>query len=302
MNGWSSRPGADGWDDEPAWVYEITWEWEPVPGQRYPGDPGRRKAVHTPVYEASRGSSAPSSAPPAGQSSPAAGPGRGPAPADDPQRYVVSPPRDSRDDPSWNRPMPYGGSQDQRRGAAPVYGRGVPVTPGQARVPGSAPVSPDHPSSAPVSPGRSSSVPVSPGRGGASGAARVPQQQDGPRRGPAGPGAAPGAENWAGPQQAPWGRGDGPVSPAPGGRGGFGAGQQGGPGLPARGGAQVPGGPRGPVQQGGPGAPQHAGGPGAPQHAGGPGAPQHSEGRHQGPPSRFGGSTGVRAARWSTGG
>src|SRR3954466_1933517 len=53
MNGWSSQLGDGAWDDEPAWVYEITWEWEPLPGQRYPGDPGRRKAVHTPVYEAS---------------------------------------------------------------------------------------------------------------------------------------------------------------------------------------------------------------------------------------------------------
>ena len=52
LNGWSSQPG-NLWGDEPAWVYEITWEWEPLPGQRYPGDPGRRKAVHTPVYEAS---------------------------------------------------------------------------------------------------------------------------------------------------------------------------------------------------------------------------------------------------------
>ena len=34
MNGWSSHSGADRWDDEPAWVYEITWEWEPLPGQR----------------------------------------------------------------------------------------------------------------------------------------------------------------------------------------------------------------------------------------------------------------------------
>src|SRR3954451_2478127 len=54
MNGWSSHAGAGGWDAEPAWIYEITWEWEPLPGQRYPGDPGRRRVVHTPVYEASR--------------------------------------------------------------------------------------------------------------------------------------------------------------------------------------------------------------------------------------------------------
>src|SRR3954447_20634878 len=55
MNGWSSHSSDDRWGDEPAWVYEITWEWEPLVGQRYPGDPGRRRAVHTPVYEASRG-------------------------------------------------------------------------------------------------------------------------------------------------------------------------------------------------------------------------------------------------------
>ncbi|WP_394328299.1 hypothetical protein, partial [Couchioplanes caeruleus] len=52
MNGWSSHVGAGAWDDEPAWVYEITWEWQPLPGQRYPGDPGRRRAVHHPVYDA----------------------------------------------------------------------------------------------------------------------------------------------------------------------------------------------------------------------------------------------------------
>jgi hypothetical protein len=39
MNGWSSQVSDDRWGDEPAWVYEITWEWEPLPGQRYPGDP-----------------------------------------------------------------------------------------------------------------------------------------------------------------------------------------------------------------------------------------------------------------------
>lgn len=86
MNGWSSRPGGEGWDDEPAWVYEVTWEWEPLPGQRYPGDPGRRKAVHTPVYEASRGQSsgtAPVSSVPEG----GAAQGFGRVPAEDPQRY-----------------------------------------------------------------------------------------------------------------------------------------------------------------------------------------------------------------------
>ncbi len=35
MNGWSSRPD-NLWGDEPAWVYEISWEWEPLGGQRYP--------------------------------------------------------------------------------------------------------------------------------------------------------------------------------------------------------------------------------------------------------------------------
>src|SRR3712207_2653726 len=52
MNGWSSHRGPGGWDDEPAWVYEITWEWEPTPGKRDPADPGRRRAVHQPVYDA----------------------------------------------------------------------------------------------------------------------------------------------------------------------------------------------------------------------------------------------------------
>src|SRR3954447_11569137 len=99
MNGWSSQLGDDRWGDEPAWVYEITWEWEPLPGQRYPGDPGRRKAVHTPVYEASRGDDRG-----AGRAavSPAAGP---PTPAswsgppDQPQgRYAhqAAPPEDTR--------------------------------------------------------------------------------------------------------------------------------------------------------------------------------------------------------------
>lgn len=56
MRGWSSHLGGDSWDDEPAWLYEITWEWEQLPAQRHPGDPERRRrAVHIPVYEASRG-------------------------------------------------------------------------------------------------------------------------------------------------------------------------------------------------------------------------------------------------------
>ena len=63
MNGWSSRVGDNGWDDEPTWVYELTWEWEPLHGQRYPGDPGPRKATHTPVYDASQGGGRAAAAP-----------------------------------------------------------------------------------------------------------------------------------------------------------------------------------------------------------------------------------------------
>ncbi|HET9517327.1 MAG TPA: hypothetical protein VFO77_06345, partial [Actinoplanes sp.] len=34
-------------------MYETTWEWEPLPGQRYPGDPGRpRRTVDRPRPEA----------------------------------------------------------------------------------------------------------------------------------------------------------------------------------------------------------------------------------------------------------
>src|SRR3954447_17385385 len=61
MNGWSSHSGADRWDDEPAWVYEITWEGDRKRGQRSPGDPGRRRAVHHPVYDASLAAEAASS-------------------------------------------------------------------------------------------------------------------------------------------------------------------------------------------------------------------------------------------------
>src|SRR3954469_11098900 len=84
MNGWSSQRGDDRWGDEPAWVYEITWEWEPqTPGQRYPGDPGRRKAVPTPVYEASQSpgagvASRESASPGAPQSGRQSGPQPGP--------------------------------------------------------------------------------------------------------------------------------------------------------------------------------------------------------------------------------
>ncbi|MBU2670692.1 WG repeat-containing protein [Actinoplanes bogorensis] len=124
MSGWGS------WADEPAWVYEITWEWEAQPGQRYPGDPGRRKAVHTPVYEASDSGSASAPASWSGPSedqerspyasSPApARPIRGadrPAPASDGR-----PASDSRrEEPLWNRPA---GALPEQRGSAPVYGR-----------------------------------------------------------------------------------------------------------------------------------------------------------------------------------
>ncbi|HEX8345966.1 MAG TPA: WG repeat-containing protein [Actinoplanes sp.] len=44
VKGWGSDPGEDQWDDQPAWSSEVTWEWEPLPGQRYPGDPTRRRA------------------------------------------------------------------------------------------------------------------------------------------------------------------------------------------------------------------------------------------------------------------
>ena len=101
MNGWSSHLGADRWDDEPAWIYEITWEWEPVPGQRYPGDPGRRRrAVHIPVYEAARGDDV-------------HGVGRVPADAatssvrtrgSSPRRYGHR--RSRAGEPSWNQPVP----------------------------------------------------------------------------------------------------------------------------------------------------------------------------------------------------
>ena len=140
MNGWSSHSGADRWDDEPAWVYEITWEWEPLPGQRYPGDPGRRRAVHNPVYDASRAAEAAStwdsdfraiaqaSGPPAPTSggpstarpvSPAAGRatvGRPPQPPPSwsgpeytPRTPYVSgsaAPPPQQQGPSWNRPVP----------------------------------------------------------------------------------------------------------------------------------------------------------------------------------------------------
>src|SRR5258707_15147838 len=88
MNGGSSHAGADRWDDEPAWIYEITWEWEPLPGQRYPGDEGRRRAVHTPVYEVSRPDDA--------------------SPADDERgvgRAMVGPP--PAQPPAWTDPSAY---------------------------------------------------------------------------------------------------------------------------------------------------------------------------------------------------
>ncbi len=112
--------GGDGWGDQPAWVYEITWEWEPQPGQRYPGDPGRRKAEYTPVYEASghdarRGTSSSHDegrAPQGGYS-----PGRS---APQQQGHPAAAPR--REEPLWNRP---GGSLPEQRGDE-QWGRGTP--------------------------------------------------------------------------------------------------------------------------------------------------------------------------------
>jgi tetratricopeptide (TPR) repeat protein len=201
MTGWSSRAGDD-WGDEPAWVYEITWEWEPVPGQRYPGDPGRRKAVHTPVYEAKRDDRGVGRAsvgqsptpPPAWSSSEDQVPRRfphRPVQHDEPPTYDPRQPQGrenlnrpggrsapvppQRDEPAWNRPaampdrvpgdepgwnraasmqdrvpgeerrpqapgderrpQPPGdrGRPDQRRGAAPVYGRPDSARPDSAR-------------------------------------------------------------------------------------------------------------------------------------------------------------------------
>ncbi len=37
MSGWGT------WADEPEWVRETTWEWEPLAGQRYPGDTGESR-------------------------------------------------------------------------------------------------------------------------------------------------------------------------------------------------------------------------------------------------------------------
>src|SRR4051794_35243380 len=109
MNGWSSHAGAGGWDDEPAWIYEITWEWEPLPGQRYPGDQGRRRAVHTPVYEASRaqdtederGVGRATVGPPPAQPAEWSDPAAAGAESLDRQRG-----RAARDQPAWNRPVP----------------------------------------------------------------------------------------------------------------------------------------------------------------------------------------------------
>src|SRR4051794_20207322 len=139
MTGWSSHAGDDRWGDEPAWVYEITWEWEPLPGQRYPGDPGRRKAVHTPVYEASRGDdrgrgratvgpSAPSSrATPEDQPPSRYAPQ--PAPPDEGRgrdvaygtRAAAVPPQ--RDEPSWNRPVAMPDRINDDRPRRPDQGR-----------------------------------------------------------------------------------------------------------------------------------------------------------------------------------
>ncbi|GGK87770.1 WG repeat-containing protein [Mangrovihabitans endophyticus] len=116
MNGWSSHLGEDRWDDEPAWIYEITWEWEPLPGQRYPGDQGRRRAVHTPIYEASRGTDAHGAGRATVGPSPDPGPGGAPGPQipaqarphdrPPPDRPPDRPPAPPRAEPSWNRPVP----------------------------------------------------------------------------------------------------------------------------------------------------------------------------------------------------
>lgn len=131
MNGWGSHLGG-GWDDEPAWLYEITWEWEPLPGQRYPGDPSRRRrAVHVPVYEA-----APDSGPDTAGSVAPPPPASWSGPEDQPPvRYGHTPVQDRgpldggepgpppRVEPSWNRsaPMPerLPDSRGPRRGDGP---------------------------------------------------------------------------------------------------------------------------------------------------------------------------------------
>src|SRR5689334_19391670 len=53
MNGRSTYLDAGGWDDEPAWASEVTGEWQPHHGQRYPGDPGRAQAVLPPAPDPS---------------------------------------------------------------------------------------------------------------------------------------------------------------------------------------------------------------------------------------------------------
>ncbi len=101
MNGWGSPLGG-GWDDEPAWLYEITWEWEPLPGQRYPGDPGRRRrAVHVPVHEASALPGPPDR--PATEAPHRSGEDTVPLSR---RPYAAGPPPVPRVDPSWNRPAP----------------------------------------------------------------------------------------------------------------------------------------------------------------------------------------------------
>src|SRR5689334_19962399 len=167
MNGWSSQRGDDRWGDEPAWVYEITWEWEPQsPGQRYPGDPGRRKAVHTPVYEASQPGSASVSGPGSGSASGAGswsagsrderpyssddrtyspddrassagqrGYSPGERPAAQGRENPGYPQRGARDEPSWNRPAGMVPAPDQRRTADLGYGRQPSGAPGSPQRP-----------------------------------------------------------------------------------------------------------------------------------------------------------------------
>ena len=134
MNGWSSHAGDDRWGDEPAWVYEITWEWEPLPGQRYPGDPGRRKAVHTPVYEAARGD---------GRSP--IGPGPSWSGSDDqpPVRYAHKPV--PRDDPSAYDPRGSQGRENTNRDSGGYGTRSASVPPQREEPSWNRPVAiPDH--------------------------------------------------------------------------------------------------------------------------------------------------------------
>jgi tetratricopeptide (TPR) repeat protein len=51
-----TEPGVDRRDDEPAWLSATTWEWEALPGQRYPGAiADRQRAVHFSIADVSIG-------------------------------------------------------------------------------------------------------------------------------------------------------------------------------------------------------------------------------------------------------